>query len=676
MNRRFMVIIGVLVIARGSPSCADSTFGSDAEYFSDMPVVLSASRLTQALNEAPAAVTVIDRRTIQASGARDLTRLFRLVPGMTVGLYNGRRVTLGFHGLSDPYFRQFQVLVDGISIYSPIWGGAEWSELPIAVEDIERLEVVRGPNAAAFGGNAFLGVVNIITRDPAMESRFEAATNVGETGIRDVLVRFAGNDGDLRYRVTAGQRADDGLDSYPDDRRGGFVNLRGHYRLGGQEELRLQAAYSGGATQNGNYSNKPGNSNGPRDGNYDAGMLQLRWTRVQGADEEIWVQLFHSERSHRETLPFVLELPKAFGGSWDYPLRFGYDHQRSDLEMQHTLRVSETLRGVWGVQAREDIARSRAYFGTGAPQHSSFIRLFGTAEWRLSPAWMLSGGALREDNNMSGSAVSPNVSVIHQFLPGHSLRARWAEGRRPPMLYEGRADRYYDLPAGLASLLRSKGSPLADLPLAYSALARDKLDDERVRSRELSYLGQFPDARLEMELHLVEHRVEKLVGLYYYPIDTFLGAFDAKYRSTQGFLNNGSARIRAASGALRWQPRRDTDIRLSLARTTIDARGPDAALIETSAPHHAFSIFALQDLPASWQIGVGFYRVGAMRTMGGGDLLPPIERVDLRLAKKIRVGSGSAEIALVIQNATGGGPLFERDDVDRRTTWLNVRYSY
>ena len=121
----------------------------EPEYFSDMPVVLSASRLTQTIDAAPAAVTVIDQRTIKASGARDLASLFRLVPGMTVGLYNGRKATLGFHGFSDPYFRQFQVLIDGVSIYSPMWGGGEWGELPVAIEDIERLEVVRGPNAAA-----------------------------------------------------------------------------------------------------------------------------------------------------------------------------------------------------------------------------------------------------------------------------------------------------------------------------------------------------------------------------------------------------------------------------------------------------------------------------------------------------------------------------------------------
>lgn len=670
-NRAFM-FFGLLFV-HGAADAAGQA--DDSEYFTDMPVVLSASRLTQTLDAAPAAVTVIDQATIKASGARDLASLFRLVPGMTVGLYNGRKVTLGFHGFSDPYFRQFQVLIDGVSIYSPMWGGAEWSELPIAIEDIERLEVVRGPNAAAFGANSFLGVVNIITRDPAVESRLETVANIGQAGIRDGLVRLSAHEGDMRYRLTAGQRNDHGLDSYPDDRRSSFVNLRGHYRLTGEDELRLQAAYTGGLTQDGNYSNKFNTTNGPRDGNYDSGMLQLRWTRVHGADEEFWVQVFHSQRSHRETLPWLMILPRPFG-TWNYPLKYDYSYQRSDLEFQHTGRLSETTRGVWGVQLRQDSAGSKVFFGTSSAQHSTLNRLFGTMEWRPLPRWIVSGGALWEENNLSGSSVSPNVAVNHQFLPGHTLRLRWAEGRRTPMLYEERADRRYDQPEGLNAILRSLGSPLAALPMAQTTLSRDALKDETIHSREISYLGQFPDQRLDLDLHLVEHRLGRLISLYTYPFETALGAFESKYRSTLGFHNDSSARIKAVSGSARWQPVHGTHLQLAVARTSIDAHGADAATLEKSGPKYTISMFARQDLPAAWQVGAGYYRVGSMRTMSGGDLLPAVDRVDIRVAKTVQWGPGKAEVALVVQNATGGGPLFERNDVDRRTSWLNVRYTY
>jgi iron complex outermembrane receptor protein len=88
------------------------------------------------------------------------------------------------------------------------------------------------------------------------------------------------------------------------------------------------------------------------------------------------------------------------------------------------------------------------------------------------------------------------------------------------------------------------------------------------------------------------------------------------------------------------------------------------------------SVLLSQDLPENWQVSCGYYRVGAMHVMSGGDSLPVTERVDLRLAKRFRLGSTSAEAALIVQNATGGTPVFELTDVSRRTSWLNIRMEY
>lgn len=217
MFRWLFAVLGFMLASGGVFAEGDAD-GADS-YYGDFPVVLSASRLVQTVSEAPAEVTVIDQEMIKTSGAREVVDLFRLVPGMVVGQYKSHQPTLGFFGFSDPLYRQLQVLIDGVSIYSSAWGGAEWSELPISLEDIERIEVVRGPNAATFGANSFLGVVNIITRDPAMEHDRELVANIGENRIRDTHIRYSVSNGDLRYRLTAGQRADDGLDSYPDSRR-------------------------------------------------------------------------------------------------------------------------------------------------------------------------------------------------------------------------------------------------------------------------------------------------------------------------------------------------------------------------------------------------------------------------------------------------------------------------
>lgn len=674
MAKRLGILTGLLAGLPGlviAQSSRPSEF--DEGYFSELPVVLSASRLVQTVSDAPASMTVIDRQMIQASGMRDVVDLLRLVPGMVVGMHKGHQATVGFHGFVDPQFRQLQVLIDGVSVYSPIWGGVEWTELPIAVEDIERIEVVRGPNAAAYGANSFLGAVNIIARDPVEKRRFEAIGNVGDRGIRDVLVRHTAAQGDMRYRLTAGQRSDEGLDSQPDDRRSNFMNLRGHYRVSGDQELRLQAGYAGGSVGQGRYA-IPNHTDGPRPRHMDTGSVQLRWIRARGADDEIWAQVSHAEGSYREVLPYVL------ANTWNYPLDYGYGYRRTDLEMQHTFRLDESLRGVWGAQFRRDGARSRNYFASDAWQTNDLYRLFGNMEWRSAAGWIAAGGLMIEDNTISGSSASPSIAISRQLVPGHTVRLRTAKARRTPTLFEDRVNWRYEPPEALKAMLVGMGSPLATLPLAQSSLTRDQLDDERIRSNELSYIGQFPDKRLGVDLSWFEYRLSRLIGSYVYPIETISGHFpaggDPKYLRTFGYINADAARIRGGSATMRWQPAMGTRIHLTASRTAIEASGPHASQLSASGPRHAVGLLVSQSLAADWQLALGYYRVGAMQPLSGGDSLPPTERVDLRLAKQFKLRELRGELAMVVKNATGSMPLFELRDIDRRTSWLHMRLEY
>jgi iron complex outermembrane receptor protein len=679
MHRRLLA----LLCAAGAPcgAHAQGEAGGTDSYFDDFPVVLSASRLVQTADEAPATVTVIDREMIKASGVRELVDLFRLVPGMVVGQYKGHQPTLGFHGFTDPYFRQFQVLIDGVSVYSPVWGGADWSQLPIVLEDIERIEVVRGPNAATFGANSFLGVVNIITRDPAVEHGGEVIANVGENGIRDEIVRHAANHGDFRYRLTAGQRADQGLDSHPDTRRSNLFNMRGHYRLSSIDELRWQLGYVGGSQEQGVHAS-PNHTDGRRTSHYDTGSLQLRWTRTRDTDDEVWFQFSHAERSHRETLPYTLIFPAPFG-SWNYPLDFSYQYQRTDIELQNTVRLADDVRGVWGSQVRQDLARSQTYFSSDNWQLVELYRLFGNLEWRPADAWIVAGGAMLEKNSITGTALSPSIALVYHVLPGHTIRARAARAQRTPTLYEERFNWKYELPPGLQAILAGMPPPYstyATLPLAGSIKTQTELDDERIRSGELSYLGQFPALRVNLELHIFEHRLEGLLEQYKYGYATVLGAIDpeqpSKYSYIAGFDNRNSAVIKGQSAAIRWRPWTGGHAYLTGSRTTIHAYGPATSLIEESGPRHTVGILLSQELPGDWRFSTGYYRVGAMTMLSGGDPLPPTERVDVSLAKRFRIGSKEGEVALVVQNANGGIPVFELKDIDRRTSWLSMRIEY
>jgi iron complex outermembrane receptor protein len=122
--------------------------------------VLTPSRLPQRLDESPNSVTVIDRAMIAASGARRLEEVLRLVPGFQVGYKYNNQPTVAYHGLSDEFARRVLVLVDGQRIFQYSGGGVDWNNLPVPLQDIERIEVVRGPSAAAYGSNALTAVIN------------------------------------------------------------------------------------------------------------------------------------------------------------------------------------------------------------------------------------------------------------------------------------------------------------------------------------------------------------------------------------------------------------------------------------------------------------------------------------------------------------------------------------
>ena len=191
--------IGLLLVAApfSTAWATEPSLLSEQEFLAELPVVLTASRLAQPQTEAPAAVTVIDRQMIAASGVRNLSEVFRLAPGFQVGFESGHRHVVGYHGLADEFSRRLQVLIDGRSVYLPSFGGVSWSDLPIALDDIERIEVIRGPNAVTYGANSFLAIINITTRHSAADRGGFVRATAGSNDIRDGVLRMAGGDGDV-----------------------------------------------------------------------------------------------------------------------------------------------------------------------------------------------------------------------------------------------------------------------------------------------------------------------------------------------------------------------------------------------------------------------------------------------------------------------------------------------
>src|SRR5213593_3495476 len=166
--------------------------------------VTSVSKTPERFMEAAAAVQVITSEDIRRSGATTLPDLLRLVPGVQVARVNSSTWAVGVRGFTSSLSRSLLVLIDGRSVYSPLFAGVYWDAQDTLLEDIERIEVIRGPGATLWGANAVNGVINIITKSASRtqgtfasvgggnEDRFLTAVRWGKETARGVAFRAYG----------------------------------------------------------------------------------------------------------------------------------------------------------------------------------------------------------------------------------------------------------------------------------------------------------------------------------------------------------------------------------------------------------------------------------------------------------------------------------------------------
>lgn len=659
---------------------ANDALLSEDDFLGDLPTVLTVSRLAQPKEDAPSAVTVIDQETIRAAGIIDLADVFRLVPGMYVahnaGFFHTVNPTVSYHGLTDAYARQMQVLIDGRTVYQPMYGGVQWSDLPLTLDDIARIEVTRGPNAASHGANAFLGVINIITLHASETTGSRATLTAGATR-GEVLLRHGAKRGDLHYRVSVGYRKDDGLPARDDDKHIHLLNLRADYQLNARDELEFQFGYNGGTRQEGMLDVDPVLFR-PRTKDVTSHFESLRWRRSLDHHAEIQLQAYHS-RDKSEDHVVSANLEDLFPVPLLAP-RIQFNNnvttERYDIEGQHTFAPTPTTRAVWGAGLRMDQTHAPILLGTSDTERFYLGRLFGHAEWRPVDQLLFNAGAMLERNNLTGTDLSPRFSANFSPVRGHTVRLGISTATRTPTLLEEKFN--------VRALVPTQDPDLTFL--AQQFLDVGGLEPERIVSREIGYLGQF--GMLSIDARMFHDQIRDLMRQYTFRPFPVPDGMVATSDKTIGYRNGGELSIRGfeVQAELRWASHTRllanyAHVRIGpdMDSTTFASNGDRLRFKDFGAamPRDSFSMLAWHKFGRGWTGSLSYYQTHETNMPADGDFVRIARHTDARLARQFDLGNHQLELALIAQNLFDQGyHEFASYNTSERRSFLQLRMDF
>ena len=681
-------LLTCLLLASGNGVAAQREEAvSEAYFFEELPVVLGATRLAQPLADSPTAMTVIDREMIKASGAMSIPDLLRLVPGFTVGFYSGMRASASYHGLADQYARDMQVLLDGRSIYDPGYGGVCWPDMPIDMDEINRIEVIRGPNATAYGSNSYAGVINIITQHPADTYGGKLIATAGNDGRRKLYGRYARQVSDFGILLSTAYEDGDGFPTREDDYNYRWFNLHGDKQLDAKNQLQLTLGASRGSYEEG-YS-APLQDIRDLDNHYQ--YQHLKWLHEESDANRLQLQLYHNHLKIKDAYesPKLSEMILALDDlqAIPEPLRLdafatqmgaanfedflnalnitdsrfliswlGLESHRYDLELEQTLMPVAGLRLAWGLGLRRDEARSDQIFHRTDPVARNQARLFVNTEWRATEQFVFNLGGMFEDYQAHAPLFSYRAAANYHLDHQNTFRINASRAYRIPTLYEEHVNFVIFL-----------GEPFNDINTWF--ISQHDLDPQSLNSLEIGYFGNYFNDALTLDVKLFKERYGDMIIAYRdfdYPDPdrgladpTVLNNFNLLvHRGAQSYLNAGKTDIYGLEVSAQYKPtHRDL---IYFGYSYMHTKGKELQRIKegiatyhfdinTHVPTHTFSLLGSHLFDNGVQISATYYFTDTMTWAGEGDPIPSYRRLDTRLSKHFSLAQKNAEVSLLIQ---------------------------
>jgi outer membrane receptor for ferrienterochelin and colicin len=451
-----------------------------------LDVVFSASKHEQSIFWSPSAITIFTREDIRSSGADSLVDLLRRVPGFDVYEMKFSFPLVGARALTDISSNLVLVLVDGREALVEMAGWPLWAAMTIDLEEVERIEVIRGPGSTLYGANAFTGVVSITTVSDRPAHGGDAYLSGGEQGHRRLFGRVRGSwrlgEGTLDYSA--------GLGTYgrnsPSDRRDDILDLvlRSHGYLRFRQGRKLDVSVHGGVVGgDGSVFILSGDFHGSSVVNhYTMGKAAIGLGDSLDLKAQIYHVRFFSEFHCRNRF--------ESRGIWmaDVP-DFYLDANTVDGQVQVDFQPSPKLMLIGGGNIRYTHQVSDVIL----PHELSELRgaAFLHAQWSALEVLQLTGGLRLDLNTRTQEALSPRVVAVFRPFRNHAFRMGYGLAFRKPAALENQWH------------MEIKNSPFPEIfEKLENSIGNEDLVNEKVHSFEVGWRGRFLNERLRFRVDL------------------------------------------------------------------------------------------------------------------------------------------------------------------------------
>jgi iron complex outermembrane receptor protein len=586
---------GACAASQGDPSLADYSL----EQLSQI-VVTSVSRQDTTLNQAPASIYVISGIDIRRSGATSIPEALRLAPNLQVSRSDGHTWAISARGFSSTLANKLLVLIDGRSVYSPLFSGVFWDMQDVVMSDIERIEVISGPGATIWGANAVNGVINIITRSARDTRGGQLVARRGRRG-DSASVRYGGKlGGSAWYRAYAKTSSLDDTESADGRIHGsGWRRAQAGFRIDWEGQA-TSSTVSGDAYQ-GRLADLVGSFNDISGAN----LLARANTRFAGGELRLQAYLDHTARSQ----------PRVASQRLD----------TLDLEAQHDLRLGQRHNLTWGGGYRYSLDRidngARLQF-IPATRNLRWANVFAQDEVSLTPALRASAGLKLEHNVYTGTESLPSLRLAWSEDSSRLLWTALSRTVRAP----SRIDR---------DLYAVNPNPAARAH--YIVAGGPDFQSETARVAELGYRAQ-PNSTLSYSATLFYSQYERLRTLEPHPGSSAL------------FENLGHGIARGVELWGMWQPLPSWRLAaggvLQHIQTGTETGSMDASArsgLATNDPRVHWTLRSSHDLPHNLQADLSLRYVASLPLPS----VPGYHELDARLAWQPRA---DLELALSGRN--------------------------